>query len=620
MFQLLRLTFRQKKLVILSFACAVFVALFTSAQISLVQPIIDEMFKPVPAAAGPNPAVVPGAPVGGPAQAAEPVAAVKTRFMDNVWKTFRIDKSRVRGILPLALLIVIFGKGMFTFLATFLMKAAGNRIIKTMRDDLFKHVIYQSTSYFDQVTTGGLMSRLTNDVDRIQQAVSTSMIDLIEEAFILAGILAVMFATNWRMAVMGMVVTPLAVVPLAAFSRKLKKKGRQSQAKMAEMYNLIHETISGHRIVKAFGMERFELRKFLKASERYLRINLRLAWISSLSSPFMEFIGGIVAAFILYVGANSVAKGQLTPGDFGLFVTAIFSLFTPIKRLSRSNNVVQQAVSCLDRIQEVLDVPPQIQDNPGAYPLPPVQGLVRFEGVRFHYHADRPVLHDVTFEVQPRQTVALVGLSGAGKTTIINLLNRFYEPTAGRVAIDGIDIRDVTLASLRAQIGLVTQEIVLFNDTVRANIAYGQDDVPLDRIIAAATAAECHKFINDLPQGYETPIGERGGRLSVGQRQRLALARALLKNPPILILDEATSSLDSESERLIQQALDNIMKDRTTFIIAHRLSTIRRADMIMVVDKGRIAETGPHEKLVRKRGIYRKLYDLQFAENEEAAT
>jgi subfamily B ATP-binding cassette protein MsbA len=608
MFQLLRLTLRQKKLVVLSFACALFVALFTAVQISLVQPIIDEMFKPAPAAAA----------VGsGPAAAA--ATQVKTRLMDVVWRTFHIDKGHVRSILPFALLIVIFGKGLFTFLSTFLMKAAGNRIIKTMRDDLYEHVLYQSTSYFDQVTTGGLMSRLTNDVDRIQQAVSTSMIDLIEEAFILAGILATMVASDWRMAIMGLVVTPLAVIPLAAFSRKLKKKGRQSQAKMSEMYNLIHETITGNRIVKAFGMERFEMRKFLKASERYLRINLRLAWISSLSSPFMEFIGGVVAAFILYVGASSVAKGRLSPGDFGLFVTAIFSMFTPIKRLSRSLNVVQQATPCLDRIREVLNVPPQIQNRPDAFPLPPVQGRVRFEGVRFHYHANRPVLQDVSFEVQPRQTVALVGLSGAGKTTIINLLARFYEPVAGRVTIDGIDIRDVTLASLRAQIGLVTQEIILFNDTVRANIAYGLDDVPMDRIVAAAVAAECHSFISDLPQGYDTPIGEKGGRLSVGQRQRLALARALLKNPPLLILDEATSSLDSESERLIQQALDNIMKDRTTFVIAHRLSTIRRADVILVVDKGRIAETGPHEKLVSRRGIYRKLYDLQFAQDEEAA-
>ena len=608
MFQLLRLTLRQKKLVLLSFACALFVALFTSIQISLVQPIIDEMFKSAPAVASPGPVATLAAP-----------EKVKTRLMDVVWRIFRIDKNHVRAILPFALLIVIFGKGLFTFLSTFLMKAAGNRIVKTMRDDLYEHVLYQSTSYFDQVTTGGLMSRLTNDVDRIQQAVSTSMIDLIEEAFILAGILATMFVSDWRLAIMGLVVTPLAVIPLAAFSRKLKKKGFQSQAKMAEMYNLIHETITGNRIVKAFGMERFEMRKFLKASERYLRINLRLAWISSLSSPFMEFIGGIVAAFILYVGTNSVAKGRLSPGDFGLFVTAIFSLFTPIKRLSRSNNVVQQATSCLDRINEVLSVPPQIQDRPDAYPLPPVQGRVRFEEVRFYYHADRPVLQDVSFDVQPRQNVALVGLSGAGKTTIINLLARFYEPVAGRVTIDGIDIREVTLASLRSQIGLVTQEIILFNDTVRANIAYGLDEVAMDRIVAAAVAAECHSFISELPQGYDTPIGEKGGRLSVGQRQRLALARALLKNPPILILDEATSSLDSESERLIQQALDNIMKDRTTFVIAHRLSTIRRADVILVVDKGRIAEVGPHEKLVRKRGIYRKLYDLQFAQDEEAA-
>jgi subfamily B ATP-binding cassette protein MsbA len=297
---------------------------------------------------------------------------------------------------------------------------------------------------------------------------------------------------------------------------------------------------------------------------------------------------------------------------------AIFSMFMPIKRLNRANNVVQQAVACLDRIQEVLKTQPEIQARPGAYPLPPVQGTVKFDRVSFAYQADRPVLFDISFEVQPRETVALVGLSGAGKTTIINLLARFYEPIGGRITVDGIDIRDVTLLSLRSQIGLVTQDIVLFNDTVRANIAYGLDEVSMDKVVAAAQAAECHSFITALPKGYEMPIGERGALLSAGQRQRLALARALLKNPPILILDEATSALDSESERLIQQALANIMKDRTTFVIAHRLSTIRSASSILVIDAGRIVEAGPHETLIRQRGIYRKLHDLQFPEAEES--
>lgn len=595
MFRLLQLTLREKKWLFLSFGCTLFVALFTALQVNLIQPILDKLFR-----------LSPGLEAG-----------TKTRLLDPLWKALHVGEADLIRVLPLIVVVVIFGKGLFTFLSTFFMKAVGNKIVKTMRDDLYEHILYQSTGFFDQATTGGLMSRLTNDVDRIQQAVSSSMADLIEETFILIAILGTMFINDWKMALMGLVVTPLAIVPLAAFSRQLKRKGRQSQAKMSEMYNLIHETITGNRIVKAFTMEQFELRKFLKASQRYYRINLRLAWISSLSSPFMEFIGGVVAAFILYIGSDRIAKSQLSPGDFGTFVVAIFYMFQPIKRLTRANNIVVQATASLDRIEEVLHQPLQIQDTPNAYPLPAIQGRVRFENVSFAYQADRPVLHEIGFEIEPRQTVALVGFSGAGKTTIINLLARFYEPTGGRIFIDGIDIRDVTMDSLRAQIGLVTQDIVLFNDTVRANIAYGLDDVPMDRIIAAARAAECHAFIADLPQGYEAPIGEKGGLLSVGQRQRLALARALMKNPPLLILDEATSSLDSESERLIQRALSAIMKDRTTFVIAHRLSTIRNADMILVIDKGRIVEAGPHEKLIRRRGVYKKLYDLQFAQDEE---
>jgi ATP-binding cassette, subfamily B, bacterial MsbA len=416
---------------------------------------------------------------------------------------------------------------------------------------------------------------------------------------------------------MALVIMPLAVVPLAAFSRQLKRTGRLSQLKMSEIYDILHETITGNRIVKAFTMEAFELRKFLKATAKYYRINVRLSWISSLSSPFMEFIGGLVGAFILYIGSKRIAQSHISPGDFAAFATAIFYMFQPIKRLSRANNVIQQAVPCLDRIEEVLRMPPQVQDKPDAVSLPPVQGRVVFEKVGFSYLPGRPVLFDVDFEILPRQTAALVGLSGAGKSTLINLLSRFYEPEQGRITVDGFDIRDVTLRSLRSQIGLVTQDIVLFNDTVRNNIAYGLEDMPEERIVAAAKAAECHRFICDLPQGYDTPIGERGGQLSRGQRQRLAIARALLKNPPILILDEANSALDSESERLIQAALAAVMRDRTTFVIAHRLSTIRSAGRILVIDKGRIAEAGTHEELLQRGGIYRKLHELQFPEEEE---
>jgi subfamily B ATP-binding cassette protein MsbA len=603
MFELLKLTLREKKWVTLALISTIGVALFTTIFVNLVQPVIDEMFGAAPSATA--------------AVTAAPVAA-KARILDVVWKILHIAPKDIKAAIPFVLVAVIFAKGIFTFLSSFFMKAVGNKIVKRMRDDLYAHILRQSSGYFDRATTGDLMSRMTNDVGQIQQAVGTAMSDLIEESFVLLGLLAAVFINDWRMAIVAFVITPLAIIPMAAFSRQLKKQGRKSQMRMGEIYNLIHEIIFGNRIVKAFTMEGFELKKFLKSSLRYYRINLKLAWISSLSSPFMEFIGGVVAAVILYIGAGRIANHQISPGDFGSFAMTIFYMFTPIKRMSRANNVVQQAVASYDRIQEVLQTPPEIQDRPGAVPMPTIQGRIRFDRVGFSYVADRPVLFDVNFETKPRETVALVGLSGAGKTTIVNLIGRFYEATAGTITIDGIDIRDVTTASLRSQIGLVTQEIILFNDSVRANIAYGLDDVPLEKVIESAKAAECHDFIMELPQEYETPIGERGGILSVGQRQRLALARALLKDPPILILDEATSSLDSESERLIQQALTRIMKNRTTFIIAHRLSTIRNADTILVIDGGRIVESGTHDELVRKsRGIYRKLHDLQFPEEEE---
>ena len=601
MFQLFKLTLREKKWLFLAFASTLFVSLFTYIFVDLVQPIVDDMLRL--------------APQGGAASAA--AAPTSARALDLLWNFLRISRQDIKNVLPFVLVVVIFGKGLFTFLSSLFLKVVGNKIVKTMRDDLYGHILKQSSAYFDRATTGDLMSRLTNDVDRIRDAVSSAMSDIIEEAFILAALLVGMFVKDWTLALSALIILPLAIVPLAAFSRKLKKAGRLSQLKMSEIYDILHETITGNRIVKAFTMESFELRKFLKSTANYYRINIRLSWISSLSSPFMEFIGGVVGAFILYIGSRRIAQNHISPGDFAAFATAIFYMFQPIKRLSRANNVIQQAVPCLDRVQEILQVPPQIHDKPTAYPLPPVQGQVRFEKVGFAYVPGRPVLFDVDFEVLPRQTAALIGLSGAGKSTLINLLSRFYEPDQGRISIDGIDITDVTLRSLRSQIGLVTQDIVLFNDTVRNNIAYGLEDMADDRIQAAAKAAECHRFIMDLPLGYDTPIGERGGQLSRGQRQRLAIARALLKNPPILILDEATSALDSESERLIQAALAAVMRDRTTFVIAHRLSTIRNADRILVIDKGRVVESGTHDELMRKSGLYRKLHDLQFPEDEE---
>ncbi len=592
---LFRLALQERRLLSYSFICSAFVAFFTYVFVNLVQPIMDKLFQLTSAKAVPE----------------------KARFMDLIFRTLKISEDQLVRILPLLVLIVIFGKGLFTFLSSFFMKSAGHRVVKKLRDDLYTHLVYQSAGFFDRVLTGDLMSRLTNDVDKIHQAISGSLADFVEELFILIALLVGVFIIDWRLAIVSFVITPLAVIPLALFSRQLKKKSLVGQKKMSQIYSLLHETITGNKIVKAFTTEQFEIRKFLRATADYFRTSMKLAWIGSLSSPFMEFIGGIVGAFILYVGSRRIAQGAISPGDFGAFVMAIFMMYTPINRLNRANNVIQQAVACHQRVRELLDVVPQIQDAPAAYPLPAVKGRVTFERVSFGYNEARPTLSDVSFEVNPNETAAFVGLSGAGKTTIINLLARFYEPTSGRILIDGIDIREATLSSLRSQLGLVTQETILFNDSVRANIAYGLDQAPLERIEEAAKAAKAHEFILALPQGYDTPIGEKGGLLSSGQRQRLAIARALLKNPPVLILDEATSALDTESERLIQTALINVMKGRTTLVIAHRISTIRNANQIFVVDNGRITESGTHDELYSKNGIYKKLYDLQFPEAEE---
>jgi len=593
--QLLKLTLEEKKRLTLAFVFSMFAAFFTYLFVNLVQPIIDKMFL----------------------QETAQASAGKPGLIGVIFDKLRADEDQLMWLIPLILVIVIFGKGLFTFLSSFFIKSVGHKVVKKLRDDLFENIVYQSTDFFDYRATGELMSRLTNDVDKIQQAVSGSMGDFIREIFILIALLVYVFITDWQLAMISFVIAPTAVIPLILFSRQLKKRGMQGQVKIAQIYNILHEAITGNKIVKAFTMEKFELKKFAQATKSYFKTSIKLAWIGSLSSPFMEFLGGVIGAVVLGIGTWRITQGYISPGDFCSFIVAIFYSYTPIKRLSKANNTIQLGLASYERIQEIFQAKPQVEEHPRAYPLPPVKGRVRFENVSFSYNEMMPVLHDVNFEVKPAETVALVGLSGAGKTTIINLLSRFYDPTLGKITIDGIDIHEVSLSSLRSQIGLVTQDLILFNDTVRNNIAYGLEEISTDRIVEAAKAAKAHEFIKKLPKGYDADIGEKGTLLSSGQRQRLTIARTLLKDPPILVLDEATSALDSESERLIQIAMANVMKDRTTFVIAHRLSTVRGANRIFVVDKGKIAEIGTHEELCQQDGIYKKLYDLQFLEEEE---
>jgi subfamily B ATP-binding cassette protein MsbA len=591
--RLLKLTLTEKKLLVLAFVCILFVAVFSYVFVDLIQPIIDKMFLN-----------------------GQQFSGKENKLVEMFFDIFNFTQDQLIYIIPVLLVIVMFGRGLFTFLSSFLMKSVGLKIVKQMRDELYEKIVYQSASYFDKMPTGEILSRVSSDVDKIQEAVSGNMGEFIREACILIALLIYVFSRDWEMALTSFVVAPMALIPLAVFSKHLRKVGKQNQIRMAQIFRIFHESITGHKIIKAFTMEKFELKKFFAATKSYLKTGLKLAWIGSLASPFMEFMGGILAAFILAVGSTRIARGIISPGEFGSFLVAIFLMYMPFKRLSRANNAIQHGIACHERVLEIMNSAPKIVESPKAFPLPRIRGHIQFENVSFTYDGKKDILQDVSFEAKPLETLAIVGLSGAGKTTLINLISRFYDPTAGRILIDGYDIQEATLSSLRSQIGLVSQDVLLFDDTIMNNIAYGMTEIPIKRIIQAAKTAKAHDFIKELPDGYDSAIGEKGALLSSGQCQRIAIARALLKDPPLLVLDEATSALDSKSEKLIQMALANIMKKRTTFVIAHRLSTIRNADKILVLDKANIAEIGSHSELYRRNGIYKKLYDLQFKDAE----
>jgi len=511
-------------------------------------------------------------------------------------------------------------KGIGSYVSSYLMADVGQRVVMDLRNDLYRHILGQSAGFFAHGATGRLLSRINNDVGQVQQAVSETAGDLARETLSLIGFAALLLYYDARLTIVCMTGAPLIVYPLIRLGQRVRRTTRRSQEALEQLSHLSSEAFTGHRIVKAFGTEKHEADKFTRAGYHLFRTNMKVTAALATLPPLMELLGGFGMAAALVYGSAQIADNRLTTGQFALFISTLFLMYGPAKKLSRVNANLQQAIAASERIFELLDTRSEVKELPGAGPLAPFQRLIEFKDVGFGYE-DGPgrILRNVSFPVRAGQMVAIVGRSGAGKTTLVNLLPRFYDVSAGAILIDGVDIRQVTLTSLRKQIGIVTQDTVLFDDSIATNIAYGSPDATPHEIEAAARAANAHDFIAALPRAYETMIGERGQRLSGGQRQRLAIARALLKNAPILVLDEATSALDTESELLVQEALANLMLNRTSFVIAHRLSTIRRADAIIVLERGRVVEIGRHDELLaRPDGTYATLYQLQLLEGRKA--
>jgi len=523
------------------------------------------------------------------------------------------------NVAPVAITIVLLYlvKGVCAYLSTTLVASVGQRAVTDLRNALYKHVLNQSFTFLSRNSTGSLMSHITTDVERIQAAVAEVAGDSLKEGLTVVGLVVVLFLKDWKLALFSVFVMPAAFYPLVWLGRQLRASSETSLRRWRDITEILQETISGFRVVKAFGMEGFEIERFRRAASRLFHVNMRVTRHTAFLPPLMEGVGGLAFIVALLYGSHEIHSGRMTTGAFTSFLAALFWMYTPIKRLARVNATMQGALAAGSRIFEVLDTHHEVPEERGALALPRFERELEYKDVGFRYEdGQASVLRRVSFSARSGEVVAIVGTSGAGKTTLMNLLPRFYDVSDGAITIDGTDVRSVTLRSLRDQIGLVTQETVLFNDTVRANIAYGLEDIDEARIESAARAAFAHDFILDLPRRYDTVIGERGSRLSGGQRQRIAIARAILKDPPILILDEATSALDAESERLVQEALANLMEGRTTLVIAHRLATVRRADRILVLDGGEVREVGRHEELLRRPGgIYSRLHELQFSED-----
>jgi len=533
-------------------------------------------------------------------------------------RVFVARDERLLLIIPAAVVGLAFVKGIANYAQVVLMTRVGQRIVADIQLSLFARLMRADLAFFHANPTGTLISRFVNDAGLLRNAATTVLAGIGKEAVTAAFLVALMFYQDWVLALIAFVVFPVALRPIASVGRRMRRVSADTQAELGQFMTLLDQTFQGARQVKAYGMESYETKRAGRLVERLFDLVERAARVRSIASPLMETLGGIAVALVILYGGHQVISGARTPGTFFSFVTALLLAYQPLKTLAGLNTSLQEGLAAAQRIFTVLDIEPAIRDKPHAETLRIKGGEIRFEDVHFVYGNGAPALQRLSLTVPAGKTVALVGASGAGKTTILNLVPRFYDVASGAVRIDGADVREVTLASLRAAIALVSQEVTLFDDTVRANIAYGRFGASDQEVVAAAKAAAADEFIRALPQGYDTPVGEHGIKLSGGQRQRLAIARAMLKNAPILLLDEATSSLDSESERHVQAALRLLMRGRTTVVIAHRLSTVIDADIIYVVDAGRVVESGSHAELIRRDGIYARLYALQFADQAVA--
>ena len=591
--RLLQLVKPYRVKLVLAMACMIFVSLLTASQALLVKPAMDGVFFKK--------------------EGIPPV--VKNIIIHLHLGDLLLKKDmEMLLLLPIAIILLFLVKGVFDYGQAYLMNFVGLRVVADIRQRLYDHLQNLSLSFFTRTPTGVLISRITNDVNLVQGSVSNAITGLIKDAVTILGLTAVVFYRDWKLGLIAFIIFPIAIIPIKEFGKRLRKFSRKGLQRMGSLTTFLHETITGNRIVKAFTMEEYEKQRFAEENERYFKIFLKRVKIRALSHPLMELLGGIGIAVIIWVGGYSVVRGDVTPGTFFSFMTALLMLYAPVRNLNKVNLEVQEGLAAAARIFELLDTVTEVREEKDALSLPPISKGIEFKEVTFKYDS-APVLKSVSLHVRAGEIIAIVGMSGAGKTSLVNLLPRFYDVEEGRILIDGFDIRKVTLKSLREQIGLVTQQTILFNDTVRNNIAYGSLLRSDQEIIEAAKAANAHGFIQRFPQGYDTVIGEGGVKLSGGERQRISIARAILKNAPILILDEATSSLDSDSETEVQMAMDSLMRSRTVFVIAHRLSTIRNAHRIIVLSDGGIVEEGTHEALMALNGEYRRLYDLQFRDD-----